>query len=317
MRNKQTLGNCKVTSLKTCRRVHKNLPQSTSPKNSAEYFCKNKYKMARPNKSGLSYFNIDTDRYQDTKIKRLKHKHSLVGMAVYDYLLCEIYRDKGFFIYWNEDAAFAVTDYFDVEETTVKEIVNYCGELGLFNKDFLAKGKLTSKSIQTRYMLICKNAKRKDAEKLIPEEMNLIPEETELITEETPITPEISTQSKVNQSTEYQIIENEKKGNEIKREGEKIKMRPLVFLTPFEEEELAKEYGLEERDWIYDTLNNYKLAKGISYKSDYGAICKWVKKALQEDKEAVKKVTYSYKKESKIIGALRAGDAAQNYFDNE
>jgi hypothetical protein len=54
--------------------------------------------MARPTKSGLAYFNIDTDRYQDTKIKRLKHKHGLAGMAVYDYLLCEIYRDKGFFI---------------------------------------------------------------------------------------------------------------------------------------------------------------------------------------------------------------------------
>jgi len=267
--------------------------------------------MARPTKSGLAYFNIDTDRYQDTRIKRLKHKHGLAGMAVYDYLLCEIYRDKGFFIKWDEDAAFAVTDYFDVEESTVAEIVNYCGELGLFNKDFLAKGKLTSKSIQERYMLICKNAKRKDAEKLIPEEMNLIPEETELTPKETPITPEVTTQSKVNQSIENEI---EKKENEIKGEGEKRKMRPLVFMSGLEEEELANEYSLVDRDWMYDTLNNYKLAKGVEYKSDYGAICKWVKKALQEDKDEREK--RCEEKEDKIEAAMRAGQSAIDYFKN-
>ncbi|HTA63477.1 MAG TPA: DUF4373 domain-containing protein [Bacteroidia bacterium] len=265
--------------------------------------------MARPNKSGLAYFNMDTDRYQDTKIKRLKHKHGLAGMAVYDYLLCEIYRDKGYFIAWNEDAAFAVTDYFDVEESTVKEIVNYCAELGLFNKDFLAKGKLTSKSIQTRYMLICKNAKRKDAEKLIPEEMNLIPEETELITEETPITPEVTTQSKVNQSTEYQIIENEKKGNKINTNSlEKIRVREFVYLFSKELDELEQQYNDEDCNWMYDKLNDYKLAKGISYKSDYGAICSWVKRRLEEEKEN------AIKSEGKIEGAMRAGQAVVDHF---
>jgi len=274
-------------------------------------FVKTITSMARPTKSGLAYFNIDTDRYQDTKIKRLKHKHGLAGMAVYDYLLCEIYRDKGFFINWNEDAAFAVTDYFDVEETMVKEIVNYCGELGLFNKDFLARGMLTSKSIQERYMLICKNAKRKDAEKLIPEEMNLIPEETELITEETPITPEVSTQSKVNQSTENEIIENEKKGNKINTNSlEKIRVREFVYLFSKELDELEQQYNDEDCNWMYDKLNDYKLAKGISYKSDYGAICSWVKRRLEEEKEN------PVKKMDKIEGAFRAGQEAIEYFQN-
>jgi len=267
--------------------------------------------MARPTKSGLAYFNIDTDRYQDTRIKRLKHKHGLAGMAVYDYLLCEIYRDKGFFIDWNEDAAFIVTEYFDVEETLVKEIVNYCAEVGLFDKDILARGMLTSKSIQTRYVLICKNAKRKDADKLIPEEINLIPEDTEIITEETPITPEVTTQSKVNQSTEYEIIENEKKGNKINTHSlEKIRVREFVYLFSKELDELETQYSDEDCNWMYDKLNDYKLAKGINYKSDYGAICSWVKRRLEEEKEN------PVKKEDRIESAFRAGQEVIDYFKN-
>lgn len=62
---------------------------------------------------------------------------------------------------------------------------------------------------------------------------------------------------------------------------------------------------------MYDKLNDYKIAKGISYNSDYGAICSWVKKRLKEEKEK------PAEKACKIEGALRAGEAALNYFDNE
>lgn len=47
------------------------------------------------NKTGLSYYNVDTDRYQDMRIKRLKKDMGCRGVAVYDYILCEIYRVKG------------------------------------------------------------------------------------------------------------------------------------------------------------------------------------------------------------------------------
>lgn len=142
--------------------------------------------MARPNKSGLDYFNIDTDRYQDQKIKRLKNNFGAVGLAVYDYLLCEIYRDKGCYMPWNEGVAFDVTDYFRIKETAVNEIVMYCGAVGLFDKAVLTRGTLTSKAIQKRYLFICKNANRKDSEKLIPPHINLLlTQEMELITQET------------------------------------------------------------------------------------------------------------------------------------
>ena len=75
-------------------------------------------------KIGLAYYNVETDRYQDIKIKRLKKDFGCNGIAVYDYLLCEIYRDKGCFIEWDESTVFDVAEYFGLKENLVKEIVN-------------------------------------------------------------------------------------------------------------------------------------------------------------------------------------------------
>lgn len=137
--------------------------------------------MAKP-KAGLNYYSIDTDRYQDMRIKRLKKNFGCQGIAVYDYILCEVYRVRGFYIEWNDDTAFDVAEYWGVKETTVQEIVKYCGSVGLFNKELLSRGIITSASIQRRYLDMCARAKRKAVQ--IPEKLKIIPEECEIIPEE-------------------------------------------------------------------------------------------------------------------------------------
>lgn len=128
-------------------------------------------------KQGLNYYNVDTDRYADRKIKRLKHSFGCSGLAVYDYLLCEVYRDRGCGLVWDEDTAFDVADYFGLKVTTVKEIVRYCGAVGLFDSELLTGGIITSEAIQQRYLEMCNRAKRPNV--TIPEEWRLIPEKTE------------------------------------------------------------------------------------------------------------------------------------------
>lgn len=149
-------------------------------------------------KTGLSYFNIDTDRYQDRKIKRLKKVMGCKGLAVYDYLLCEVYRDKGYYLVWDEDCAFDVAEYLDLAEKTVAEIVAYCGTVGLFDSNMLSRGIITSASIQKRYLEACARAKRKDAsiskEWCLIEtrkELPIITEECAEIREECPNTTEV------------------------------------------------------------------------------------------------------------------------------
>ena len=126
------------------------------------------------NKTGLNYYNVDTDRYMDIRIRRLVKDHGCRGLAVYDYLLCEIYRVQGCFAVWNEETAFNVAEYLGLKESNVLEIVRYCGAVGLFDKELLSRGIITSASIQRRYLEMCNRSKRKIAE--IPEECRIIPE---------------------------------------------------------------------------------------------------------------------------------------------
>lgn len=146
-------------------------------------------------KTGLNYFTIDTDRYQDRRIKRLKKDFGCQGMAVYDYILCEVYRVQGCFLEWDENTAFDVAEYFGLKESLVSEIVKYCGFVGLFDKELLSGGIITSASIQRRYLNMCNRAKRSGIK--IPEECRIIREESPIIREECAKTPEVCLQSKV------------------------------------------------------------------------------------------------------------------------
>lgn len=170
-------------------------------------------------KQGFSFYTIDTDRYQNRRIKRLKKDFGCNGIAVYDYLLCEIYRVRGCGSVWDEDTAFDVAEYFGLKENLVKEIVKYCGVVGLFNKELLSRGILTSEAIQRRYLEMCSRAKRKDA--IIPEEWRIITEESAKIQEECQKTPEVCAKvkySKVNNinslsfSPSYEPSESENNG---------------------------------------------------------------------------------------------------------
>lgn len=125
---------------------------------------------------GLSYYSVDTDRYLDIRIRRLVKAFGCDGIAVYDYLLCNIYRVKGCFAAWDESTAFNVAEYLRLKESVVLEIVRYCGVVGLFNKELLSRGIITSAAIQRRYIDTCIRAKRKNLE--IPEFCRILPEES-------------------------------------------------------------------------------------------------------------------------------------------
>ena len=137
---------------------------------------------------GLSYYSVDTDRYLDIRIRRLVKAFGCDGIAVYDYLLCNIYRVKGCFAAWDESTAFNVAEYLRLKESVVLEIVRYCGVVVLFNKELISRVIITSAAIQRRYIDTCIRAKRKNLE--IPEFCRILPEETAKLPEESPNTPE-------------------------------------------------------------------------------------------------------------------------------
>ena len=168
--------------------------------------------MARLPKKGLEYFALDTNRYQDRKIKQLRRTFGGNGVAVYDYVLTEIYRVEGCFLEWDANTAFDVADYWGIKESLANEIIRYCCSVGLFNKELLAsEGILTSKAIQNRYISACKAMKRTDVNLptqyiLNTEEENnqkkpvIPPEETPKIPEEMGFSPEEIPQTKLKET---------------------------------------------------------------------------------------------------------------------
>ena len=165
---------------------------------------------------GFNYYSVDTDRYQDIKIKRLKKELGCSALSVYDYMLCEIYRVRGCYLEWDENVNFDIAEYLQESEEFVSNVLDKCMKIGLFDITTFKKfNVVTSKSIQERYLEMCQRSKRK--EKSIPEMYNIlkapviIPDEIDNVPEETTNTQE--------------EVTPENKANSIKDEFESFRVR--------------------------------------------------------------------------------------------
>jgi len=174
--------------------------------------------MARPIKKGVDYFSCDTDLFNDRKIKRLIRKNGIESFTIYWYVLNEIYRDQGYYLKWDKDYSFDVSDFFNCPESLIIDVLTSCINLNLFDEGIFNKySVLTSKSIQQRWLKIVSDAKRKETDiiqhyELTLEETPLTLEETPLIMEETPEKEEESTQS----IEEYSIVKNSKEEKSVR-----------------------------------------------------------------------------------------------------
>ena len=117
--------------------------------------------MARPIKKGLVFFYNDVDFYQDIRIRKLIRRKGGQAATVYHILLCEIYR-QGYYLPWDDDIPFLVLEVSGFEEDYIKDVIDFCIEVGLFDKQLFEREKvLTSSGIQHRYFAAGKDAKRK------------------------------------------------------------------------------------------------------------------------------------------------------------
>ncbi|MES5135885.1 DUF4373 domain-containing protein [Prevotella amnii] len=116
--------------------------------------------MGRALKQGLEYFPFDIDFFQDIKIRKLIRYQGGKSITVYTLLLCIIYRD-GYYIRWDEELPFIISELSGYDEAYIQEAIKCCLAVGLFNKQLFESDKvLTSKGIQERYMNINKSCKR-------------------------------------------------------------------------------------------------------------------------------------------------------------
>ena len=175
--------------------------------------------MARPKKLGLDYFTNDVNFYQDIKIRKMIRYKGIQAVSVYHIILCQIYA-SGYFLYWDDDFPFVISEIADLQEDYVKEVISFAIEIGLFDQFMFNNFRvLTSKGIQERFFDFCTIAKRKLPSDLpyslqlangesvnslndgvYSGETKVNSEETVVNSEETPENSEKSTQSKVKES---------------------------------------------------------------------------------------------------------------------
>lgn len=110
--------------------------------------------LARPKKSGLSYFPLDTDFFDnDSRIKILKARYRADGIMIYVYLLCEIYKN-GYYIQVDDDLEYIIASELGVSVDKVKQVLNFLLKKSLFDSKLFSSDKvLTSAGIQKRFQL--------------------------------------------------------------------------------------------------------------------------------------------------------------------
>lgn len=136
-------------------------------------------------KQGLSYYQAETDRFQDIKVKRLKKKFGCEGYAVFNYIENEIYRVEGCFLKITDDIVFDIAEYWSIDEDQVEAIIGFCAEIELFDlATFRTRHIVTSAALQQRYIEICRRCKKR---MFIPEEISLIIDEAAPTTKAEPM----------------------------------------------------------------------------------------------------------------------------------
>ena len=111
--------------------------------------------MARPIKDGVDYFPMDTDFYNDDKVRLLRAEFGAKGMYLLNFLLCEVYGKNGYFIKWDKNRCFLVSDGAgcDCSPNYISEFISGCLRCSFFDEGvFNAFGVLTSAGIQRRYI---------------------------------------------------------------------------------------------------------------------------------------------------------------------
>jgi len=167
--------------------------------------------MARPNKTGLSYFPYDVDFFDDFKVRKLIRRQGGKAIAVYALLLCFIYKN-GYYIGSDEELPFIIAEKLGYDEVYVREVINNLFALELLDEGmYKSHGILTSRGIQNRFAKVQEMIGRRKYEIT---EYSLQSKETPVLREETPVlreeTPVLREETPVLRDFAVQIKEKEK-----------------------------------------------------------------------------------------------------------
>lgn len=124
--------------------------------------------MAGKPKKRIDYAGWSVDIFSnDVKIDKLLDAQGWIGFGVYFYLCQMAFGGEGYYYEWCYDLCASTARKMGggVGAGTVKETVDYCLQIGLFDKGLFDRwGVLTSRGIQKSYLVVLKSKNRKGTE---------------------------------------------------------------------------------------------------------------------------------------------------------
>ncbi len=256
--------------------------------------------MSRPYKKGLDYFPFDVGFFEDRKIRTLKGRYGVDGIGLYIYILCQIYRDNGYYLKVDADFIDIAADELNFTPEKIGQILNFLLERSLFDNILFKSDKvLTAHGIQVRFQEVKKKKKT-------PIEINkkfwvLNENETESFivyaknTDNSRNKGDNSRKIPLN-SNHNSLKESKVKKSKVKKEYKEISRSVYgeyknVLLSDDELEKLKGRFSdYKER---IEQLSRYMESSGKEYQSHYATICMWA--AREKEKNKGKFDDYSYK----------------------
>lgn len=246
--------------------------------------------MARTIQEGLLYFPLDVNFFSDKKIKILKSRFGPDGITVYLYILCEIYRDKGYYIEISDDFKYIISDDLNMSYEKIEQILKFLFDRSLLaaiaiegtSKLITSDTIITARSIQKQYQA-CKKGAKRDVE--VFEEIWILEKENTASFIK-PVLKLINPGNMAINPGKKAInlgnIHKEKKSKEKNNKRILYGEFRNVCLSAYEVKKINERWpGMFER--IIEKLGSYKASTGKEYKSDYAAVCQWVGKSVTED----------------------------------
>lgn len=187
--------------------------------------------MGRPLKSGLIYFTKEVDYYDDFKIMDLMNEYGPLGQTIYDILLTIVYHE-GYYLAIPVDKLAAkivriIGNRWVKDKKIVVQVIQYCADIDLLNKDLLNQSVITSVGIQRRYAEATVRRQSNNREYWLLEN-----EEIKKPLSNAPKKPISATKTRVN-ATETSVNDSNKY---IKKSKEKNSISKDICTEPKEEE---------------------------------------------------------------------------------
>ena len=211
--------------------------------------------MARPLKNGLMYFPMDVDFFKDRKIRSLKIKFGMDGVAIYLYILCMIFDEDGYYLTTDEDFYLYIEDDTGISEDKARNILEFMCDRNMFDKSLAQNDNvLTSEDIQLKFQEAKKGSKRdfkvnRDYWLVSEEETLGFIKFTDSFSENFPENSEKNSQIKEKKIKENKILEKQTKENSAAAVA-KENLKKAIDAYEADIAPITKSVKNSMRDWL-------------------------------------------------------------------